>query len=233
VSDGAGPSPARPSAPPLWFWAAILLAATIAAVLFILRSGGESEDAIPSPAATASPLPTPTSELTPAPGPTTPTSSPPPEAAALGASCSYDHGGYGIDYPAGWFTPVDPDWVCQLFDPEPIAVERYTELPIVAVTVYVDSHHLGRVRAFLADPSFYEVVSEETGTFSDASRPGTILETRQTEELLWPAGTLTYSVLVNRLDATIVVTTNDLAAGDYALNKQIALAMAHSLRIGG
>jgi hypothetical protein len=40
-------------------------------------------------------------------------------------------------------------------------------------------------------------------------------------------------VLVDRLDTTIVVSTNDLADSDYAQNKQIVLAMAESLRIAG
>ena len=64
-------------------------------------------------------------------------------------------------------------------------------------------------------------------------RPGAILETEQTEEGLFPAGTRAFSVLVDRVDTTIVVTTNDLARSDYGVNKEIALAMADSLRIAG
>jgi len=239
MSDGSGPpSPgvSRPSAPPLWFWAAIVLAATVAGVIFALRSGGGGEEAVPSPVATASPLPPATSAPT-TPPPTTAAPSPSPspttpETAALGASCSSDREGYGIEYPADWHASSGPDWSCQLFDPQSFVVEPNTEPPIVAITVYVDQYRMGRLRDALTDPAFYEVISEEGGRFSDANRPGAILETRQTEDLLWPAGTLTYSVLVNRIDTTIVVTTNDLAGG-YEQNKQIALAMAESLRIGG
>ncbi|MBI4259609.1 MAG: hypothetical protein HY658_03490 [Actinobacteria bacterium] len=152
---------------------------------------------------------------------------------ALGASCSNDREGYGIDYPAGWFTPTQPAWVCQLFDPEPFVVEPNTEPPIVAVTVYVDGHRRAKLLAALTDPALYRVISTSEGTFADAGRPGTVVETEQVEDLLWPAGTLSFSVLVDRVDTTIVVTTSDLAGSDYEANKQLVLAMARSLRIAG
>jgi len=240
MSDGTGGQPVlprpSPQRPPWWFYAVIGGAAAVAAGIFVLRSGREGDQVVPTPAATTSPLPPATSTPTTPP----PTSAPPspspspttPETAALGASCSSDREGYGIDYPADWHASSGRDWSCQLFDPQSFAVEPNTEPPIVAITVYVDQYRMGRLRDALTDPAFYEVISEEGGRFSDANRPGAILETRQTEDLLWPAGTLTYSVLVNRIDTTIVVTTNDLAGG-YEQNKQIALAMAESLRIGG
>lgn len=228
------PPPGRRQAPPWWFFPAIGLGVVVAVVIAIVRSGGDDGPAGPAsplPASTTQPVPTATGTTTAAPSPSPePTI---PEGVVLGASCSYDPEGYGIDYPEGWSTPSQPAWVCQLFDPESFVVEPDTEPPIVAVSVYVDHHSLAKVLGALTDPAFYRVISTEQGTFADAARPGTILETEQIEEGFLPAGTRSFSVLVDRLDTTIVVTTNDLAGGEYELNKQIVLAMAESLRIAG
>ena len=103
---------------------------------------------------------------------------------------------------------------------------------MVAVTVYTENYRMTKVFYALTDPTFYQVLSTEQGTFSDASRSGTILETKSTAGGYWPRGTRTFTVLVDRLDSTIGVTTNDLV-GDYEQNKQIVLAMAQSLLIAG
>jgi hypothetical protein len=235
------------SKPPPWFLPMIGAVVAVAVVLFVVRSGDDSE-----PAAATSPTATVTSQGPPAttpPPPTTPagtttppaaseSSTPPPPTTggggvALGASCSWDVEGYGIDYPTGWYTPVDPLWVCQLFDPAPFDVPRNTEPPLVAVTIWVDHHRMVRTFNGLTDPQFYRTLSVSSDTFGDAQRPGTIVETEQVEALLYPAGTHTYSILVDLADRTIVVSTNDLAPTDYETNKQIVLAMARTLRLGG
>lgn len=221
------PRPPRGGVPPWWFFVTIGLAVVAAVAIALVRSGGDESPPEPVIAVTGPPPSPSPSAAPPSPIQTTP------PAVTLGASCSFDPEGYSIDYPQGWVTPDDPAWVCQLFDPAPIVVEPDTEPPIVAVTVYVEGASLEEAQAGLSDPAFFEVIDRGTGTFSDAARPGVILETLQTEELLWPAGTRTYSVLVDRLDMTIVVATNDLAAGDYEEHKRIVLAMAQSLRIGG
>jgi len=240
--SGGPPPPTRRQGPPPWFFVAIGLAVVIAAVLVLVRTGGDDTPPIAAPPVVeATTQPAPASTAAPAPLVTEPpivSSSPSPATIAtptvvLGASCAYDSEGYGIDYPAGWFTPRSPAWVCQLFDPRPFTVEPNIEPPNVAVVVYAEHYRLGRILAALTDPTLYKVISSEQGTFADAGRPGTILETVQTAEGLWPRGTRTFAVLVDRLDTTIVVSTNDLADSDYAQNKQIVLAMAESLRIAG
>ena len=241
VPQPPAPSPRRPG-PPWWFFAAISLAVAAAAAIFVVRSSDKGEPeivTISSPSRPVQPSPTaPSPAISPSPtvepsptdaGPSGATS----DGVALGASCFHPRGGYGLDYPAGWFTPTRPAWTCQLFDPQPFVVEPDTEPPIVAVSVYVEDYPLAELLPAVTDPAFYEVLSSEQGTFGDAARPGTIVETVQIEELFFPDGTRTYSVLVDLLDRTIVVATNDLGFTDYEQNKEIVLAMAQSLSVAG
>lgn len=222
----------------MWFFVVMGLAIAVAIVLVIVRTGNKETAPVavspwpeaPSPIEEISDS-MPTEQASPEPGGADGT--PAPTGVTLGASCSYDREGYGIDYPDGWFTPSDRAWVCQLFDPTPFVVQPDTEPPIVAVSVYVENYRLSKVAAALSDPTFYTVVSSDQGTFADAGRPGTILETKATSQGLWPKGTRTFSVLVDRVDSTVVVSTNDLAASDYEQNKLTVLAMGESLRIAG
>lgn len=239
------PPPAPPrsgSKQPMWLFAAIGLAVVVAAAILVVRSGDEDGSAVgasPSSSPSFEPSPSrssPTAEPSATAEPS-PTEAPPSGTTAsgvpLGASCFYPRGSYGIDYPSGWFTPTQRAWVCQLFDPQPFVVEPNTEPPIVAVTVYVEDFPLEELLPAVTDPAFYEVLSTEQGTFGDAARPGTAVETVQIAELFFPAGTRTYSVLIDLLDRTIVVSTNDLALTDYEQNKQVVLAMAQSLSVAG
>jgi len=222
----------------MWFFIAIGLAIAVTIVLVIVRTGdkGTAPTAVSPWPEAASPIEEPSSSMPTeqaSPEPDGSDGTPAPAGITLGVSCSYDREGYGIDYPEGWFTPDDRAWVCQLFDPQPFVVEPDIEPPIVAVSVYVERYRLSKVVSALSDPTFYTVISSEQGTFADAGRPGTILETKATSQGLWPKGTRTFSVLVDRVDSTIAVSTNDLAGSDYEQNKQIVLAMAESLRIAG
>jgi hypothetical protein len=233
--------------PPPWFLPVVGAVVAVAVVLFVIRSGDDGSEpagassptgSVTSPASpTTQPPQTTQPPATTAPPTTAETTTPPPTTGgggvALGASCSWDVEGYGIDYPTGWFTPEDPLWVCQLFDPVPFDVPAQTEPPLVAVTIWVDHHRMARTFNGLTDPQFYRTDHVSSDTFGDAQRPGTIVETEQVEALLYPAGTRTYSILVDLGDRTIVVSTNDLAPTDYEANKQIAFAMAKSLRLGG
>ena len=235
-SHPGAPLPTRRQTPPLWFFAALGLVVVVAVVLVVMRAGGDEAAPVavspwPLPESAPPTVETPSMGATAVPGLPSGTASP--AAVALGASCSCDREGYSIDYPEGWSTPSQATWACQLFDPRPFVVQPNTEPPIVAVSVYVEQYRLPKVLSALTDPSFYQVISSQQGTFTDAGRPGTILETKATARGLWPAGTRTFSVVVDRLDSTIVVSTNDLADSDYEQNKQIVLAMAESLRIGG
>ena len=223
--------------PPPWFIPAIGLVVVVATVLAFVRLRGDDGTVAPvasSPGSIATPTTTPSASPS-----ASATASPPPspsptvDAVVLGESCVNEREGYAADYPSGWVSPTRRAWACQLFDPQPFVVVPQSEPPIVAVSIYVERYPLEELLAALTDPAYYRIVSVEQGTFADAGRPGTILETEQTEDLFWPSGTHAFSVLVDRVDSTIVVTTNDLAASDYDTNTQIVLAMAESLRVGG
>ena len=152
----------------------------------------------------------------------------------LGASCSNDRDGYSVDYPDGWYTVTDlPAWRCALFDPDPIVIQEFSELPITAVFIYVDDNPYDEVVAALTDPNYFKVGDLAGDTFTDADLPGVAMRVRQTEDLFYSRGTRFFYVVIDRVDKTIVVQTISYATGSFAENAEIALEMAHRIRITG
>ncbi len=200
------------------------MAATALALVRTREDAGTSQ-AVPTWSSPDGPEPTQTAE------PPDPTQTPTPEPDLLGASCSNDRDGYGIDYPREWFT-ADGPWRCQLFDPRRINVRPNTEAPLVAVNVFVEQYRMDKLFAAFTNREGFKVISVEQGTFSDARRPGKVVETEAKTNGFWPKGTRLFYALVNRLDSTIVVMTTDLVP-DYRQNQEVIVAMAESLRIGG
>lgn len=222
-------APTRRPGPPTWFFVTIILAVAAATALAVVRTReeGTAPLAVPTWASPAQSEPAPEPTET-----TQPTETPTPEPELLAASCSNDRDGYGIDYPESWFTPDDRAWGCQLFDPQRIRLRPNTEAPPVAVTVFVEQFRMGRILAAFTNRQGFETISIEQGSFTDAARPGKIVETKAKANGFWPRGTKLFYVLVNRLDSTIVVMTTDLVP-DYRENRRTVVAMAESLRIGG
>lgn len=145
-------------------------------------------------------------------------------------SCTTAVRGYRVEYPAGWYVDEsNPALACGLFDPEPFTVEPNTEFPEVAVTIGVEP---GVAYADIVtgntDPTTWRVLERRDITVDGF--PAVVLETEQIDELLLPAGTYWYQVVIDRPGAATLVYTTGLPGADYDANRSTLDAMVASLR---
>lgn len=188
-----------------------------------------------TPPVTVTPTPTVTETPTvvetpsPSPSPTVPST--------LGASCENTADGYRLSYPGDWYTVTDLEaWRCSLFDPNPIIVPEFSELPPTAAFVYVDGNRFEDVVTTWSDPNVYETIS--FGAFATApSTPGTTvltgvsLRVRQLQEGFYPAGTRYALVILDLGDRALVAQTSTLAQGGFESNAATLLEIAASVEL--
>ena len=245
-----GPPPAPPMGPPpgprpqsanrtaVTLAAAGLVVVLIIVVLVIAtsdkKSSTTSTPTTSTPATSASTKPS-TSSQTTSTGHTTSTtsttvrSSTIPGGLALDKSCASSQYGYSLLYPTTWTAELSfPGWDCGLFDPEPFVVQPQTEVPPVAVLAAVYDYSFDTSVAQYTDPSYNTLLSSTDLTID--SRKAVAVEIVTTEEMMEPAGTSRYAVLVDwNGDRTFVIETSSVRGDDYTIDKQVVRAMADTL----
>lgn len=129
-----------------------------------------------------------------------------------------------VSYPADWIAKDYPDGGCAYFDPEPFGVERGTESPSVAVRLDVESVAYERVKSGYLRGDVIAQRDAEIAGF-EAIR----IEDRQTEGPLAPKGhRVTYLADLGS-EKTLVLTTNETDADDFARAQQLLDEMAERL----
>lgn len=241
ASPMAPPAPMRATTP-RWVMptlAAVLLVAGGAVGAVVLtgdKQPAPGASAPPSIIASSSGSASPDATVSTSPPASPDISSPPsPTASALFGltqSCTNDRDGYSLSYPAGWYTVDDlPAWRCALFDPYPITIPAFSELPPTAVLVYIDRNRYRDVVEALTDPTFFRVIDLTGGTFTDRALSGVAITVRQTEALLYDRGTRFFYVIIDLGDRTFVAQTSSLANGGFGANADTVFAMAQALRL--
>ena len=179
----------------------VILVAAAATALVVLKPGGSPA---PSPVALISTSPTtaagsgrpiatsaPTASARVVPSSAKPTTRPsasakpsakpkPTPSAAASASavlptCHSATGAFTASYPAGWKTLADGSkWSCMLFDPGPISVTADSELPDVAVMVFVDATSYTKLIKQYKSSTTTAVLQTDAGSVANHST--TVLE---------------------------------------------------------
>jgi len=141
--------------------------------------------------------------------------------------CTNPEIGYTIRYPAGWETndgEVMPP--CSLFDPEPITIDPATEIPAdIAVAIRLEEVAIDQVSQ--VGPGQAELSRSEAMI---GGRPAARLETQLTEDLLRPAGTRVYRVLVDMNGETLIAETTDIGEPPYAESRRALDDMMDAIR---
>jgi hypothetical protein len=142
--------------------------------------------------------------------------------------CRHGEGIYSVEHPADWRTNSgDVLPTCTLFDPEPISVERGTEIPLdVAVSITVERVPAERI----VEGDDGEVLDEREATV--AGRSATRIEAEASGDLLHPEGTLTTRWVVP-IDGSrsILARTHDIGDVDYERKQDVLDAMVRSLTL--
>lgn len=174
----------------------------------------------------------PTALPSPSPSPTAVETSPEPTASPTGdtrdwATCVSTRTNLQVSYPAGWTARDYPDGGCAYFDPEPFEVQRGTEAPAVTVRLDVESVAYERVTASYLGG---EVISQRETTV--AGYPAVRIEDNHTQGPLGPKGRrLTYIADLGD-EQTLLLTTNQTDANDFAQAEDILDEMAERVRAG-
>ena len=170
-------------------------------------------------------------EPAPSPSPTTPTTgSPEPEGDdALAQQCANDR--FSLSYPSGWVTNSETAGSlppCSLFDPDDVAVEPGTEVPLdIAFLVRVTQ---GPFEGDDAGDTAEELSRQE---LTIDGRRAARVELRATGEGLYPAGTLTTLYKVDLGDEVLLATTHDAGAPSYEAKQDLLADMMATLRVTG
>lgn len=187
-----------------------------------LLAGCGDDQKVTAPA----PLPSPTA-VAPEPTATAPAASPAEtQDTREWDTCVSVRGDLQVSYPGGWIAKDYPDGGCAYFDPEPFGVERGVEAPSVAVRLDVESVAYERVKSgYLRGDVIAQRDAEVAGY--EAIR----IEDRQTEGPLAPKGhRVTYLADLGS-EKTLVLTTNETDAEDFAQAQEILDEMAGRLSL--
>lgn len=211
-------------------WAIIgVFAGVVALVIALIVVAGSGDRKATTTTASSTPTSTRSSAPTTASEPSTSApSNTLPGGIALTKECASPEYGFVVSYPDTWFAEESfPGWQCGLFDPEPFVVTPNSEIPPVDVVVSVAEFPFNQSVAQYTDPAAAELLAS-TDLEIDGHH-AVAVEIATTQEVMLPAGTLRYAVLVDWNDRTLVVETNDVDAVDYTIDKQVVRGMADSL----
>jgi hypothetical protein len=149
------------------------------------------------------------------------------EAAERMADCTNHTWGYRVAYPREWqMNPGDVVPECSLFDPDAIAVEPGTELPLdIAIVIMREPIDFGRVTA---EQLGRRERSRDRLTLD--GRSAVRLETASTGEAMLPAGIRSYEYVVDLDGASLILATYELGDLPFARKRQVLDEMARSLR---
>ena len=138
------------------------------------------------------------------------TAAPPPPATA---SCQNTSVNFQLEYPAGWYTIDNPEWVCALLDPAPITLIPDTEIFPVAISILNLGGTFDENVSIVADPVdatvLQSIESETAGRL-------TLCSSLQTGgEGYYPAGTQMVSCLVDWGPSSLLIDVVDWETVDY------------------
>ena len=147
---------------------------------------------------------------------------------SLTAECTNARWGYRIRYPADWNVNTGEILpACSLFDPEPIRIERGTELPDdIAIAILHEAAPFARVTGEQRGVR----VLERTAT-TVAGREAVRMNVESTGEALRDAGARSYMYVVNLGDASLVISTHDVGTLAFARKQRIMDAMVTTLEL--
>jgi hypothetical protein len=159
-----------------------------------------------SPAATpsVSPTPSPTPSISPS-----PSASPSPAAPASlptgWQSCTNSHVGFEIGYPADWHTAsLNPQQVCQQFDPIAFIVPVDSEYPLTALNAVQTPGAFDPAVSGKADPSAQTLLREASTV---GGRRAVRFEESLIQEGILPVGTKRYGYVIDRDGTEFLVFT--------------------------
>ncbi len=231
----------------------LLVAATGGAAAFVLIAkpfgGGAASPApsgvaaatpaaSPTVAATQPPAATPGPSLAPSPVPTvappTPTPSPAPSAPPSGVpteSCRSETAGITVTYPAGWYAYTgDARWACMLFDPQPIEIVPDSELPPVAVAIFVDTRPSSTVAADFETASVYTILETDSGTVD--GHDAVAYQVENTGQGYYEKGVLQTVFIVDLGSrGSLVLETTGTAGARYDADVQVLVQVVDALKI--
>jgi hypothetical protein len=196
-----------------------LAAAGLTALLAAGCSGDGDDAASPAPTVTATPAATPTPATTPS-----PTS--PPQDARQWATCLNDRAEVAlqVSYPQEWTARDYPDDGCSYFNPEPFQVERGTEVSGVAIRLDIEAVAYERVREGYLRGNVQSQRDTEVAGF-----PGLRIEDEDTQGPTAPKGErLTYLADLGS-EQTLVLTTDETDADDFAAAQEVLDEMAQRM----
>jgi hypothetical protein len=253
---GATPPPAGASGGkgrgPLAVVALVVVAlVAVGGILLVVRPFGGGASASPSPVAqassapTAQPTPKPTAAVTAKPT-TAPTDAPTAEPSieptlepfdsappSIGPveTCRSETVGMTVSYPAGWYTYTgDPKWTCMLFDPAPIVIDPQTELPPVAVSMYLDTRSYADVRKDFETASVYTVLNSGSGQIDQ--RDATAYDLENTGEGYYDKGVRQVVAVVDLGDrGCLVMESVGLPGAEFDANVEALITIGETLQI--
>jgi hypothetical protein len=196
------------------------LAAALALSGLLVTGCADDEDADVS---SESPSPT---AVAPEPTATGPTSSP--SDTRSWATCVATRADLQVSYPTGWTVKDHPNGGCAYFDPQPFDVERGTEAPSVAIRLDVEAVAYERVKQSYLES---DVISQRDAEI--AGNEAIRIEDRDTEGPLAPKGHRVTYLADLGTEQTLVLTTNETDAEDFAAAQQLLDEMAQRLQRAG
>jgi hypothetical protein len=195
------------------------LAAALAVSVLLVTGCADDEDAdVSSESPSPAPPPSPTA--------TGPTSSP--SDTRSWATCVSTRADLQVSHPAEWTVKDHPHGGCAYFDPQPFDVERGTEAPSVAIRLDVEAVAYERVKQSYLQG---DVISQRDAEVvrNEAIR----IEDRDTEGPLAPKGHRVTYLTDLGTEQTLVLTTNETNAEDFAAAQQLLDEMAQRLQRAG
>jgi hypothetical protein len=215
---------------------AVLIAAAVAVLAlgigagWLLFAGGDDDDDV-STGTTATTTEVPTTEA-----PTTapeqiaaPSTDPDPPEPALGGRCRNDVYGYQLEFPERWSSNDGgiPELACSLFDPVPFDVDPDTEIPPVAIVVWMVEMDLDEFVDAVTDPTMVTVLDGPRAV-EHAGLRGVEVEVEHTGEGFYSAGTLGFEVYLDAGERVLSFSTLGPRTS-YERDKEIVRRMADSV----
>lgn len=166
---------------------------------------------------------------TPSAGPTasSPPASPRSTAPAAAQRCAHPTERYTVTFPADWHVAAQPDIeACSFFDPEPLALEPATEADRVAIRLDVLTEPFEQAHRMVAGDGEQTAREELVG-----GRQAARFEGETDGEGMLPPGLATTTWIVDLGSRTLLLTTDEAGADDYAAAVDVLDAMARSVEV--